>query len=432
MIDIPLGALVGALIVLILFSAFFSAAEIGLMTLNRYRLRHLAESGHRGARMAQRLLERPDRLLGIILLGNNFANIMASSVATLIALEVYGEAAIGIAAGLLTLIVLIFAEVAPKTFAALHPERMAYPAAYLLRPLLAVFYPLVWLVNVIANRLLRLVGVSVQSRPKEQLSPEELRAIVLEAGALMPESHQEMLLAILDLENVTVEEVMVPRGKIQGIDLDGDWTEVVAQLNGARHTRLPVYRGSLDQVAGMIHLRKVLNLMREGELEPESFRRALAEPYFIPQGTSLTRQLLNFKEAGRRTGLVVDEYGDIQGLVTIDDILEEIVGDFSLKTVGRAEDIRIEVDGSYIVRGTASLRDLNRRLGWGLPTDESRTLNGLIVEYLEDIPEPGTSLMLNGYMVEVLRARGTAVDVARIRPMAAAPPAAPPPEETST
>jgi len=431
LIDVPLGALVGALIFLILLSAFFSAAEIGLMTLNRYRLRHLAESGHRGARMAHRLLERPDRLLGIILLGNNFANIAASSVATLIALEVYGEAAIGIAAGLLTLIVLIFAEVAPKTFAALHPERTAFPASFLLRPLLALFYPLVWLVNVIANRFLRLVGVSVQSRPREQLTAEELRAIVLEAGALMPESHQDMLLAILDLENVTVEDVMVPRGKIEGIDIDGDWTDVVGQLTTARHTRLPVYHGSLDNVSGIIHLRKVLNLMREGELDPESFRRGLVDAYFVPQGTSLTKQLLNFKESGRRIGLVVDEYGDIQGLVTINDILEEIVGDFSLKTFGRPEDIRSEDDGTYIVRGTVSLRDLNRRLGWGLPTEESRTLNGLIVEYLEDIPEPGTSLMLNGYMVEVLRTRGTAVDVARIRPMTPAPAPAPPPEQTS-
>lgn len=431
MIDIPLGALVGALIFLILLSAFFSAAEIGLMTLNRYRLRHLADSGHRGARMAQRLLERPDRLLGIILLGNNFANIAASSVATLLALELYGEAAIGVAAGLLTLVVLIFGEVAPKTFAALHPERMAFPASFLLRPLLAIFYPLVWLVNAIANRFLRLVGVSVQSRPREQLRPEELRAIVLEAGALMPESHQDMLLAILDLENVRVEDVMVPRGRIEGIDLDGEWPDVVAQLKAARHTRLPVYHGSLDRIVGIIHLRKVLNLMREGELGPESFRQALVDPYFIPRGTSLTKQLLYFKEAGRRIGLVVDEYGDIQGLVTINDILEEIVGDFSLKTFGRPEDIRAEPDGSYVVRGTVSLRDLNRRLGWELPTEESRTLNGLIVEYLEDIPEPGTSLQLYGYLVEVLRTRGTGVDVARIRPMAAAPAATPPPEQTS-
>jgi len=426
--NIPLAALIGALVFLILLSAFFSAAEIGMMTLNRHRLRHLADAGHRPARLAQRLLERPDRLLGLILLGNNFANIAASSVATVIALHVYGEPAIGAAAFLLTFVVLVFAEVAPKTFAALHPERMAFPAVYVLRPLLTLLYPFVWLVNVIANRLLLLVGINVQQRPIERLTTEELKALVHEAGAFMPASHQEMLLAILELEHIAVEDVMVPRGRIEGIDLEAEWADVLEQLTAARHTRLPIYRGSLDQVVGLVHLRKVLNLMREGTLDRNSFAQSLAEPYYVPQGTSLTKQLLNFKQAGRRIGLVVDEYGEIQGLVTMDDILEEIVGDFRAKAVGESEGIRAAEDGSYIVRGSVGLRDLNRHLGWGLPTDESRTLNGLILEYLEDIPEPGTSLMLNGYTVEILRTRGTAVDTARIRRAEA--PAPPPSEQT--
>lgn len=418
MVDISVGALIGALIFLLLLSAFFSAAEIGLMTVNRYRLRSRAEAGHRGARLARKLLERPDRLLGVILLGNNFANITASSVATLLALELYGEKAVAIVAGLLTFLILVFAEVAPKTLAALNPERVAYPAAYVLRPLLLTLYPLVWLTNIIANGTLRLFGVSVRKKTPTEITAEELRALVREADVLIPESHQDMLLAILDLGKTKVDDVMVPRNKIEGVNLDADWGEIVACVTGSRYTRLPVYRGSLDNVAGMIHVRRVLNLMREDRLDRESLKSAFTEPYFIPAGTSLTTQLLNFKETKRRAGLVVDEYGDIRGLVTLDEILEEIVGDFTTRALGRIEDVHREADGGFLVRGTVGLRDLNRRLGWALPTEGSRTLNGLILEYLEDIPEPGTSLMIHGYTVEILRTRGTAIELARVRPAA--------------
>ena len=424
MSDVPLGALVGALIFLILLSGFFSAAEIGLMTLNRYRLRSRAQAGHRSARLALRLLERPDRLLGIILLGNNFANIAAASVATLIALKVYGENAIAVTTFLLTFVILVFAEVAPKTFAALNPERVGLPAAYVLRVLLAVFYPVVWFVNLLGNWLLRLFGVSLKKKPTAEISAEELRAIVREADMLIPASHQDMMLAILDLEKITVEDVMVPRNRIVGVNLDDEWDEIASQLTTAAYTRLPAYRGSLDNVVGIIHARRVLNLLQQGKLDRDSLQAAILEPYFIPAGTSLTTQLLNFKQAKRRLGLVVDEYGDLQGLVTLDEILEEIVGDFTTRALGRvAEDVHPEPDGSYLVRGSMSLRDLNRRLHWDLPTEESRTLNGLILEYLEDIPEPGTSLLLNGYMIEIVRTRGTAVDVARIRPADARSPA---------
>ena len=418
MTDIPLSALLTALLFLVLLSAFFSAAEIGMVSLNRHRLRHLADSGHRGARLAQRLLERPDRLIGVILLGSNFVNALASALATITAVRLLGEseATIAIVTVLITLVILIFTDLAPKTLAALHPEGVALPSSFVLAPLLRLIYPLVWAVNTMANGLLRLFGVSVKARRAEQVSADELKVIVMEAGALMPEAHQDMLLAILELENVTVEEVMVPRGRMEGIDLDTEWDDVMAQLTGSRHTRLPVYRGSLDNIIGMIHLRKVVNLMREGALDPTSFQQALVEPYFVPQGTPLNKQLLNFKEVGRRIGLVIDEYGDLQGLITMNDILEEIVGDFSVRALGRGDDIRPQDDGSYLVRGTASLRDLNRRLDWELPTDESRTLNGLILEYLEAIPEPGTSLMLHGYLVEVVRTRGATVDIARVKP----------------
>ena len=418
MSDIPLGVFIGALIFLIVLSAFFSAAEIGLMTLNRYRLRHLEATGHRGARLASRLLERPDRLLGVILLGNNFANIAASSIATLIALDIYGEKAIAAAAGLLTFVILVFSEVAPKTLAALNPERVAFPAAYVLAPLLRVLYPLVWLTNVLANLLLRAFGVSVRRKPSHEITAEELRALVREADVLIPQSHQDMLLAILDLEKVTVDEVMVPRNRIEGVNLDVEWDDLVRQLTGSRYTRLPAYRGSLDNVVGIVHIRRVLNLMHENRLDRAALDQLIVEPYFIPSGTPLNTQLLNFKQARRRLGLVVDEYGDIQGLVTLDMILEEIVGDFTTRALGQIEDVHPAPDGSFLVRGGVSLRDLNRQLGWALPTESSRTLNGLILEYLEDIPEPGTSLMVHGYTVEILRTRGTAIELARVRPAA--------------
>ena len=413
--DVSIGALAIALTFLILLSAFFSASEIGMMALNRYRLKHLAKSGHRAARIVHKLLERPDRVLGVILLGNNFANLAASAVTTIMALKIFGEASIAVATALLTITILIFAEVAPKTIAAMQPERVAFPAAYVLRFLLKACYPIIWLINQIANQMLRLLGVPLDKR-RDEISSEELRLAVMEAGALIPKTHQAMLLGILDLEKITVEDVMVPRGQIQGIDLDDDWDDILAQLTRSRYTRLAVYRGSLENVVGMIHMRKVLNEVRENKLSRETLVQSMTEPYFIPEGTPLNTQLLNFKKTKRRIGFVVDEYGDIMGLVTLDEILEEIIGDFSTEAIGKIEDIHPQADGSYLVKGGASIRDLNRKLGWELPSDGSRTINGLITEYLEDIPAPGTSLMLNGYQVDVMRTRGTAVEVARIRP----------------
>ena len=413
--DIPIGALLTALVLLIFLSAFFSASEIAVMSINRYRLRHLVESGHRGARVVDALLARPDRLLGIILLGNNFVNIAASSVATILAIRLYGEAGILAAAVLLTIVILIFAEVGPKTLAAMHPERIAFPAGMILRPLLTVLYPLVWLINILANLVLRIFGVTVGARAQE-LSMEELRAAVREAGSLIPESHQNMLLGILDLEKTSVEEVMVPRNRIQGIDLDKDWGEIEEQIMSSRYTRLPVYRSSLDNIVGIVHLRKALNLAGNKNLTMETLEKIIAEPYFIPKGTPLNTQLLNFRDAKRRRGLVIDEYGDILGLVTLEEILEEIVGEFTTSAHGIGEGYRLQDDGSYIVKGSTSLRDLNRQLDWHLPTKGQHTLNGMITEYLEAIPEVGTSLLVNDYAVEVLRTRGTAVEVARIIP----------------
>lgn len=429
MSSIPLEFLLGTLVFLVALSAFFSAAEIAMVSLNRHRLHHLAVTGRRGARLAERLLARPDRLIGVILLGSNAVNALFSALTTVTVIRLLGEkeSAIGIATVIITLVVLILTDLAPKTFAALHPERIAFPSAFVLRPMLWLIYPVVWIINSIANGLLRLIGVRVGPRRVEDVSPEELRAMILEAGVLIPESHQDMLLAILDLEKITVEDVMVPRNRIVGVDLDAEWDELVETLTTAPYTRLPAYRGSLDNVVGVIHARRVLNLLHEEKLDRESLQQAVLDPYYIPAGTSLTTQLLNFKEVKRRMGLVVDEYGDIRGLVTLDEILEEIVGDFTTRALGRtSDDVQPQDDGSYLVRGTMTLRDINRRLEWNLPMEESRTINGLILEYLENIPEPGTSLLLNGYMIEIVRTRGTAVDIARIRPLPAAG------EETAT
>lgn len=419
MIDVPLGVLVGALIVLVLLSAFFSAAEIALMSLNRYRLRHLTETGHRGAKIAATLLQRPDRLLGVILLGNNFVNIAASSVATIMALELYGEGAIAAAAFLLTFVILVFAEVAPKTVAALHPEKIAFPAVYILKPLLVLLRPIVWLINAIANRLLRLFGVPLY-KSKDQLSAEELKAVVREAGSLIPEVHQKMLLALLDLEKTTVEDVMVPRGEIEAVNLDADWDEIVAKLTSSHYTRLPVYRGNLDKVVGVAHLRKVLNLIQSGRFDRDTFMQIIMEPYFIPAGTPLNTQLLNFRQAKRRMALVVDEYGELLGLVTLEEILEEVVGEFTTQAPSASEEIRAQDDGSYLVNGSTNIRDLNRKLSWQLPTAGPKTVNGVIMEYLEAIPEAGTSLLLDGYLVEIVRTRGPRVQLVRIRPHQAA------------
>lgn len=417
--EIPLSALIGALIFLVFLSAFFSAAEISLVTLNRYRLRHQAEAGHRGARIAAKLLERPDRLIGVILLGSNSINALFSALTTVTVIRVWGEkeSAIGIATVIITLVVLILTDLAPKTLAALRPERIAYPSAFVLRPLLKLSYPVVWVINGIANGLLRLFGVKVHGRAAEALSAEEFKTLVMEAGVLMPETHQDMLLAILELEKVTVDDVMVPRGEIEAIDLDADWEEIAAKLGTSRYTRLPVYRGNLDKVVGVVHLRKVMRLMHSGNFSRESFVPLMVEPYFVPQGTALSIALLNFRASKRRSALVVNEYGDILGLVTLEEILEEIVGDFTTPGMTLAEEIQSQNDGSFLVHGSVTLRDLNRRLDWDLPTDGPKTLNGLIVEYLENLPESGTSLMLDGYQVDVVRTRGTSVQLARVRRM---------------
>lgn len=413
--DVPLAALVGLLILLLLLSAFFSGSETALMSLNRYRLRHRARSGHRGAQLAERLLARPDRLIGLILLGNNLVNFTAVALVTLIALQIGGEPAVAIGTVLLTVVVLIFSEAAPKTLAALHPERVAYPAAFVYYPLLFITYPLVWLVNIASNGVLWLLGLRASDSKMHSLTSEELRTVVFEAGSLISRKYRNMLINILDLEKVTVDDVMVPHNEIVGIDLECDMDEIADVIRSSEHTRLPVYRDNIDNVVGLLHLRRLANLATQETLDKTDIEGALVEPYFVPEGTPLSTQLVQFQKSSQRFALVVDEYGDIQGIVTLEDILEEIVGKFTTDPAATAEEhIVRESASSYLVSGAANIREINRMMGWELPTDGPKTLNGLIIEYLETIPESGTGLKIGGYPIEIVHSDENRVQSARI------------------
>lgn len=385
------------------------------MTINRYRLKHLANSGHRGARLAQNLLTRPDRLIGLILLGNNMVNILAASIATVIAIRIFGDNGIWISTLVMTVIVLIFAEVAPKTVAALHPEKVAFPASYVLVVLLKLLNPIVWLVNSFANLLLRPFGVKTDVVALERLNREELRTLVTEGGQISND-HQRMLVNILDLEQASVEDVMVPRGEIIGIDLNDDWADILNQLTQTMYTRLPVYQESIDNVVGLLHIRTIISKLSLGGLSFEDLKHSVRKPYFVPEGTSLTQQLLEFQGKEQRMALVVDEYGDIQGLVTLDDILEEIVGEFTPEGRGRSRSVRRLDDGSYLVDGATSLRTLNRRLDWDLPFDEAHTLGGLLIEEMEAIPDAKCSIKINSHIMTIVDIRDNQIHKVLIKP----------------
>lgn len=386
------------------------------MSLNRYRLKHLVRIKHRGAMRAAALLARPDRLMGLVQIGNNFLNILASAIATVAFTKIWGEAGIVMATGMMTILVLIFAEVAPKTLAALHPERVAFPAAIILTPLLKLVYPLVWMTNLLSNGVLRLFGIKADRYGHEQLTREELRTVVNEAGTLIPRRHQKMLLSILDLEKVTVDDIMVQRNDIIGIDLEESPEKIIKQLANSQHTRLPVYIEDINNVLGIIHMRNLIHRELDAEHIKDLIKEVMREPYFIPVATPLNAQLLNFQHQKRRISLVVDEYGEVMGLVTLEDILEEIVGDFTTDPSGLSREVFPQQDGSYIVEGSINVRQLNKNMHWHLPTDGPKTLNGLIIEHLESIPEPGISIRIAGYPIEIVQAKDNMVKTARIFP----------------
>jgi Mg2+/Co2+ transporter CorB len=397
-----------------MMSAFFSSSETGLMSLNRYRLKHLAGKNHGGAMRALELLKNPDKLITLILLGNNFINVLITQLATYIGYRLYGEAGIAIAAGLLTLILLLFAEVTPKTLAASSPEKIALPAAYVYKPLAKIFTPVVVVINWSAKLVLKLFLLSSKNQDHDALNSEELRIAVNETSGLIPDSHRDMLLSILDLEKVTVDDIMVPRSEIIGIDLEDDWHETLKLITNLSYTRIPIYSGNIDNMVGIAQMRKILPLILNDEFNPDSLVELTREGYFIPEGTPLTTQLINFRKNKRRIGFVVDEYGDIQGLVTIEDILEEIVGEFTTDPSALHQDFFQDADGSFLIDGSAHIRDINRNLEIQLPIEGPRTLNGLILEHMEFIPEAGTSLKINDYPIEIMQVKNNMVKTARI------------------
>ncbi len=415
--DIPLLILCGALLFLVLCSAFFSSAETGMMAINRYRLRYLEQQRHRGARRAARLLERPDRLITLILLGNNVANFTAVWFASLIGLRLLGEAGQPTFILLLSIVTVVFAELLPKTLAALYPERFALTSAYVLSPLMRLLHPLVQLLNNTTRGILRLFGKSRQTTHTglTPLSQEELRTVVREASSIISGRHRDMLLRILDLEQLGIEEAMAPRKEIEALDLNLSTDELREQILSSTHSRLPVYSGEPDRIEGILSLHKALHLLANGEeLDGARLRGLAEEAYFIPEGTPIFRQLQNFQNHREQLGLVVDEYGALLGLVSLEDILEEVVGEFDSGSPIQGDTIQPRHDGSYLVDGSSNVRDINQELGWQLPTGEARTLNGLILERLEQIPAPGVSLLIENYMFEVVQISANAVKKVRL------------------
>jgi len=401
---------------MVILSALFSSSETGMMALNKYKLKHKAKSGDKSALRVQRLLESPDRLLGVILLGNNFVNIFASSIATIIAMRLMGEAGIALAAGLLTMVILVFSEVAPKTLAALYPEKIAYPASYVLDPLLKILSPIVWLVNFIANGFLRLFGVKVKDKNHEEqaLSHEELQTLINEATGKLPAQYKNMLNSILQLESVTVEDVMIPKQDIYGIDVNKPLEQIVKRIHKSPFSRIPVYRESLDDdLIGIINIRKILPLVLKQEITLKEIIKITRPVYFIPETTTLNVQLNNFNSENRRMAMIVDEYGHLQGLLTVEDLLEEIVGELTTDTRHhhQDEDTReVMADGSLSLDAGEFIRDINKNFGFDLPTDGPKTLNGLLQETLESLPEIGTCIRINNYSLEVIERSQNAVE----------------------
>ncbi len=407
------------LVIMVVVSGYFSASETGMMTLNRYRLRHLAKQGNRAARRVEKLLKRPDQLISLVLIGNNLVNILASALATIVGMRLYGDAGVAIATGVLTFVILLFAEVLPKTFAALHPERVAFPSSVLLRPLQTIMMPLVWLLNNLSKVLMRMLGIKTNVGISDAVSKEELRTIVNESRSQISRRNQDMLLSVLDLEKVSVDDIMVPRNEIVGIDINDDWKSIIRQLTHSPHGRIILYRDSLDDTIGILRLREAYRLMTEKrEFNKENLLRAADEMYYIPEGTPLNIQLIKFQRNKKKVGIVVDEYGDIKGLVTVEDILEEIVGDFTTSmSPTLAEEVTPQSDGTVLIEGSANVRELNKAFNWNLPTDGPRTINGMLLEVLEDIPKIGTHLRIESYEVEILDVQDNMIKQVKVRPL---------------
>jgi len=399
--SIPISYLVAIIVFLLILSGFFSSSETALMALNRIKLNNDAKK-KRGAMLAKYLLSKPDRLIGLILIGNNFINIVATALTTVLAIKIAGDKGVAYGTAILTFAILIFSEVTPKTYAALHPQRIAYPASYILTPLLRLMYPIVWTTNLLTNGLLRLLGVP-KSIAREALSREDLKTLVIENDHITPNVHQKMMINVMDLYHITIDEVMLLRTDIYGININDEWSYIERQLTNCYLTRLPVYQDQLDQVLGILHIRTILPMLSRGTLNKERLKGLLRKPYFVPESANLTIQMSEFQKRERRMGLVVDEYGEIVGLLTMDDILEEIVGEFTSEPRNRGMHIvKSTGDNGYVVNGRMPIRSLNRRLQWQLPTDGATTLNGLITDHLQDLPVQDLAVTIHDFNMTIL------------------------------
>ncbi|HTP95812.1 MAG TPA: HlyC/CorC family transporter [Burkholderiales bacterium] len=417
--NIPLGTIVAILVVLLLLSAFFSIAETAMMAINRYRLRHLVQQGQRGARLTAELLARTDRLLGVILLCNNLINAAAATLVAFVTVQLFGDSTLALSIGtaLITFAIVVFSEITPKVVGAAYAERIALPSAYVLKPLLKLAYPAVWFVNLFVRALLALLRIKPADAGEPKLSLEELRTLVLESSHYLPQKHHSILVNLFELESITVDDVMTPRHSIEAIDLDAPIEDTRSRIATCYHTRLPAYHGQLDDIAGVLHVRHAVNLGGIEGITAQGIAETMREPYFIPAGTALLSQLQNFQERRDRLGLVVDEYGELKGLVTIDDILEEIIGEFTTHSPMQPGGIHRQPDGSVLVEGSTPLRDLNREIGAHFPLDGPKTLNGLILEHLQDIPEPGVSVKIADQALEITQTQERVVKAVRIRPV---------------
>jgi Mg2+/Co2+ transporter CorB len=414
MSNLSLEALFSILLTLIICSGYFSSSETAMMALNRYRLRHLVKRQHKGAMRANKLLEQPDRLIGIILIGNNFVNIFASAIATIIAVRLFGDAGILVATVVLTIVILIFSEVTPKTIAAVHPEKLAFPFSFPLLILLRIFHPLVWAVNAVSNSLVRILGFDTDDIDHHQLNTEELKTVVYESSTHLPVRHQNMLVNILDLEKVSVSDIMIPRNEVVGINIEDSMDEIMRTIINSHHTRLPVYKENLNNLLGFLHMRNTAQLINVDEVNKAELLQLTREGYFAHESTSLHTQLINFQKTKRRIAMVVDEYGDVQGIVTLEDILEEIVGNFTTNMAEETDEIHPQQDGTYLIDGSANIREINRALDWDLPTDGAKTLNGLLTEILENIPENNVAIQLPYYRAEVMQIKDNMIKNVRM------------------
>jgi Mg2+/Co2+ transporter CorB len=421
--NIPISWQLLGLALLLLISGFFSIAETSLMSLNRYRLRHLVKEGNRGAKLASTLLAKTDKLLGVILLCNNFANAASATLVTVITVELFGEGEWVLMIGTLsvTFAILVFSEISPKVIAAAYPEKLGIMCSYVLYPLLKLLYPAVWFVNLFVEGLLKLFRVNINfSETTQSLTMDELRSIVTDAGHFMPKKHRTILLNLFDLEKITVDDVMTAHTMVEVIDFDLPIEDIFQRISTSLHTRLPVREGDNEEMIGVLHIRKVMNQIRgyqnDEPLDKEALREIISEPYFIPSGTPLYTQIQQFQENQERIALIVDEYGEFKGLITLEDILEEVIGDFTTQSPSRIGSYRQEPDGSWLVDGSSSLRDLNKKLHLSLPTDGPRTLNGLVIEYFEDIPEPNTSFRMGEHTLEIVQTQDRIVKIVKIFP----------------